>query len=72
MSKAHDQQVQQRIGEIDALEVFLERKMVASEDAVFVKSLCKQYRDKDNLSQKQWYWVHRMLNRVMGMEEKPL
>lgn len=62
--------MQNRIGEIEALEVFMERKMVAAEDVTFVASLCKQYRDKDFLSPKQWYWVHRMMDRVMGMEEK--
>ncbi len=44
--------------------------MVADEDVVFVTSLCKQFRDQDFLTGKQWYWVNRMMKRVMGMEEK--
>jgi NADH:ubiquinone oxidoreductase subunit len=70
MSAAHDKSMQTRIGEIEALEVFIERKMVDAEDVTFVASLCKQYREKDMLSPKQWYWVHRMMDRIMGMEEK--
>jgi hypothetical protein len=70
MSAAHDKTMQHRISEIEALEVFIERKMVADEDVTFVTSLCYQYRQKDFLSAKQWYWVHRMLDRVLGLEEK--
>lgn len=70
MSVAHDKTMANRIREIEALEVFLERNMVATEDFTFVESLCTQYRQANNLSSKQWYWVHRILNRVLGLEEK--
>ena len=70
MSKANDKTLARRASEIVALELFLERGMVDAEDVTFVTSLCKQFREKDFLTGKQWYWVHRMMNRIMGMEEK--
>jgi len=70
LSKAHDKTLARRASEIVALELFLERKMVDAEDVTFVTSLCKQFRENDFLTGKQWYWVHRMMDRIMGMEEK--